>query len=81
MPQFLGELLVELLSAAIPPRAASFLTSLIFYLTAFVCFGAGLWVAYKAIAAPAERAYLGLTLLAWLIGVVFWLIADRVRKA
>jgi hypothetical protein len=78
---FLGELLVELLSAAIPPRAAAFLTSLIFYLTAFVCFGAGLWIAYRAITEPAERAYLGLTLLAWFIGVVFWLIADKVRKA
>ena len=80
MLQFLGELLVELLSAAIPPRAAALLTSLVFYLAAFVCFGAGIWVAYRAITEPAERAYIGLTLLAWLIGVVFWLIADRVRK-
>ena len=81
MLDFIGGLLVGLLEAAMPPRAASFVASLTFYLAALASFGAGAWVAYRAIAEPGERAYLGLALVAWVIALVFWFIAEQNRRA
>ncbi|MGB5501833.1 MAG: hypothetical protein WBM75_05465 [Polyangiales bacterium] len=77
----LGELLVGVLEAVVPPRVAASLAAFAFYLGSLASLGFGAWIAYRAITEPAERAYLVITLVAWLIAWLFWLIANKARKA
>jgi hypothetical protein len=77
----LGELLVGLLEAVVPPRTAAAIASLVFYLASLASFGFGAWIAYRAVAEPAEPAYLVISLVAWVIALLFWLIASKARRA